>query len=129
MVAQTMDQFGQIDVPVDNAGIMIPSEPFLDIRTERWDELWGVNVRGSYLACRYVVPVMMAQRRGSIVNIGSRAANGPSNGGTAYNSSKIALRRLTPGSVPTDAPGFEFLEGCLVRRVGADDSAFERVAG
>ncbi|MDP6709420.1 MAG: SDR family oxidoreductase [Alphaproteobacteria bacterium] len=95
MVRQAMDRYGQIDVLVNNAGIMIPSEPFLDIDPARWDELWAVNVRGPYLACRHVVPIMMRQRSGSIVNIGSRAADAPSNGGTAYNSSKIAVHMFS----------------------------------
>ncbi len=95
MVQQAMDRFGKIDVLVNNAGIMIPSEPFLDIGPERWDQLWAVNVRGPYLTCRCVVPIMKRQRRGSIVNIGSRAANGPSSGGTAYNSSKIAFHMFS----------------------------------
>ena len=95
MTHQVMDRYGKIDVLVNNAGIMIPSEPFLDIGPDRWDGLWAANVRGPYLACRHVVPVMMRQRRGSIVNIGSRAADAHRAGGTAYNSSKAALHMFS----------------------------------
>ena len=95
MVSQVMDRYGQIDVLVNNAGIMIPSEPFLEIEPERWDQLWAANVRGTYLTCRYVLPVMMQQRRGNIVNIGSRAADSPRVGGTSYNSSKAALHMFS----------------------------------
>ena len=95
MAQQVIDRYGKIDVLVNNAGIMIPSEPFLDIGPDRWDELWAVNVRGPYLTCRYVIPIMMRQRRGSIVNIGSRAADVPRNGGTAYSSSKAALHMFS----------------------------------
>ena len=50
---------------------MIIGEPFLDIDSQRWDNLMSVNVRGPYLCCRYVLPVMIEQRSGSVVNIGS----------------------------------------------------------
>ena len=95
MTQQVMDRYGKIDVLVNNAGIMIPSEPFLDIGPDRWDALWAANVRGPYLTCRYVTPVMIQQRRGSIVNIGSRAADAHRAGGTAYNSSKAALHMFS----------------------------------
>ena len=95
MIEQAMDRYGRIDVLVNNAGIMIPSEPFLDIGPERWDELMAVNLRGPYLTCRYVVPVMMKQRRGSIINIGTLAGAAPRPGGTAYCSSKAALHMFS----------------------------------
>jgi NAD(P)-dependent dehydrogenase (short-subunit alcohol dehydrogenase family) len=95
MVKQVMDRYGQIDVLVNNAGLMIPSEPFLDIGSERWDELMAVNVRGPYLTCRHVLPVMIDRRRGSIINVGSRAASVPRAGGTVYCSGKAALHMFT----------------------------------
>ncbi len=52
MVRQVMDHYGRIDVLVNNAGIMILGESFLEIDTTRWDQLMGVNVRAAYLTCR-----------------------------------------------------------------------------
>ena len=95
MVGQVMDLYRQIDVLVNNAGIMIPFEPFLDIGPERWDQLMAANIRGPYLACRGVLPVMMQQRRGSIVNIGSGAASNHRAGGSAYCTSKAALHMFS----------------------------------
>ena len=77
MVRQAIDQYGQIDVLVNNAGIMIPSEPFLDIEPERWDQSMIVNVRGPYLTCRHVVPVMIQQRRGQHYQHRLEGSNGP----------------------------------------------------
>ena len=120
MVEVVVDRYKRIDVLVNNAGLMIPSEPFLDIEPERWDQLMAVNVRGPYLTCRYVVPVMINQSRGSIINIGSPAGMGPRAGGTVYCSSKaamdmsslclaedvreynIAVNVLNPGSLKTE---------------------------
>ena len=85
MVKQVTERYGRIDVLVNNAGIMIIDEPFLDIGPERWDNLMAVNVRGPYLCCRYVLPVMVKQGSGSVVNIGSGMGVAlVRGGGTAY---------------------------------------------
>ncbi len=95
MVQQVTDHYGHIDVLVNNAGIFYPRKPVLEFEPARWDETMAVNVRGPYLTCRYVLPVMMRQRRGSIINIGSQAATTPRAGGTAYCSSKAALQMFS----------------------------------
>ncbi len=65
LVQQTLDRYGRIDVLVNNAGIMIIGESFLDIEPARWDEIVAVNLRGSYLTCRYVLPTMIEQGGGA----------------------------------------------------------------
>ena len=66
-----------------------------EIEPKRWDQLMAVNVRGPYLTCRYVLPVMIRRHRGSIINIGSRAAMTPRVEGTDYCSSKAALQMFS----------------------------------
>jgi NAD(P)-dependent dehydrogenase (short-subunit alcohol dehydrogenase family) len=95
LVQKTLDRYGRIDVLVNNAGIMILGESFLDIEPSRWDEIVAVNLRGAYLTCRYVLPTMMEQRRGSIINIGSLAGSEPRPVGTAYCSTKAALHMFS----------------------------------
>jgi NAD(P)-dependent dehydrogenase (short-subunit alcohol dehydrogenase family) len=95
MVRQVMDRYGRIDVLVNNAGLMIPCESLFDIEPARFDELMAVNVRGVYLVCREVLPVMIRQRQGNVINVGSAAARNARAGGTAYGASKAAVHMFT----------------------------------
>ena len=95
MVEKVKGRYGRIDILVNNAGLMIPGEPFLDIGPKRWEESMAVNVRGPYLTCRYVLPVMIEQGRGRIINIGSGAAVNHRALGTVYCSSKAALHMFS----------------------------------
>ena len=96
LVEQVMERYGRIDVLVNNAGLMIIGDAFLEIEPQRWDSLMSANIRGPYLCCRHVLPVMIRQRQGSIINIGSSMGVDPSiGGGTAYSASKAALHMLS----------------------------------
>ncbi len=96
MVRQAVDRFGRIDVLFNNAGLMVLGESILDIDAPRWEQLMRVNVNGPYLCSRAVLPVMMEQRRGSIINLGSRMATDPNQGGgVLYSASKAAVHMFT----------------------------------
>ena len=96
MVDRTLARYGRIDVLCNNAGVMSMGETIEDIEPDRWDEIMRINTRGPYLCCRAVLPTMVAQRRGSIINIGSRAGSNPGTGGSvAYSASKAALHMFT----------------------------------
>src|SRR5262249_57398129 len=56
-----------------------------------WDEMLAVNLRGAMLCCRSVLPAMMAQRSGTIINIGSVVTSRVLTGSTAYTASKYGL--------------------------------------
>ena len=92
MVRQAADRYGKIDVLFNNAGAMVMGESILDIEPARWEQIMRVNTFGPYLCTRAVLPVMMAQRRGSIINVGSRTADDPAQGGgVLYSASKAAV--------------------------------------
>ncbi|HEU4450644.1 MAG TPA: SDR family oxidoreductase [Gaiellaceae bacterium] len=94
---RTVERFGRIDVLVNNAGYMtaIVKRPFEEIPVEEWDHAMAVNVRGTWLCCRAVVPVMKRQRSGKIVNTSSATVPSGVPGFLHYVSSKAAIVGLT----------------------------------
>ena len=96
MVGQTIDLYGQIDVLVNNAGVMVLGETILDIDPEAWDESVAANLRGPYLCCRSVLPWMIERKRGSIIHIGSRmGSDHEQGGGVLYSSTKAAVHMFS----------------------------------
>ena len=101
MVHQVVDRYGQIDVLVNDAGIVphfnwgIPRWPRVRFMTKDfWDSVIQTNLGGTFLCTKYVVPFMEARRAGNIVNLwgGGRAEN---YGAAAYVVSKDAIRTFT----------------------------------
>jgi len=70
LVERTLEQFGQIDVLVNNAGILTRT-PVPDTSEEEWYALMDANLKGPFLCCKHVLPVMLKQGKGNIVNIAS----------------------------------------------------------
>lgn len=73
MVETTLQSFGSVDVLINNASLMstLPRRPWTEIPIEEWDQVMATNLRGMFLCCRAVFPVMREQKRGKIVNISS----------------------------------------------------------
>jgi NAD(P)-dependent dehydrogenase (short-subunit alcohol dehydrogenase family) len=92
--AAVLARLGRIDVLVTSAGVA-GGGPVHAISLEDWDRVLGVNLRGTFLAARHVLPAMLAQRAGSIVTIASVAGIEGFEGGSAYNASKGAVVLLT----------------------------------
>ncbi len=67
----------------------------VDVDSETWGRILGVNLRGTWLTCKYVVPIMREQRAGAIVNISSLAAIAAATTLTAYKVSKAGVNALT----------------------------------
>lgn len=73
MVSATLDEFGQIDVLINNAGIAGPTALVPDISREQWDHTFAVNLTGAFLCAKHALPHMIARRSGCIINITSIA--------------------------------------------------------
>lgn len=98
MVQATLEAFGRIDVLVNNAAVDFPS-PVTETPLKRWDIVMRVNATGPFLCAKAVLPAMIGQRQGSIINISSQAATERGSGtvgySAAYAASKAALDRFT----------------------------------
>lgn len=96
MVKAALTQFGnRVDILVNNAAIwtLVPTE---ELGEADWDRMVNVNMKGVFLCCRAVIPVMKRQRRGHIVNIASIAArNGGTFAGIHYVASKGGVLAMT----------------------------------
>lgn len=96
MARATLAAFGRIDILVNNAGVM-PLSPVAKLRVDEWDRMLDVNVRGLLYAVAAVLPVMLQQGGGHIVNVGSVAGRRPFFGGTVYSATKFAVRAISAG--------------------------------
>src|SRR5690606_17123935 len=95
LVETCLGAFGRVDILHNNVGISSQGGPE-DISEEEWDRVFDVNVKGMFLTCRHVLPVMVRQGSGAIVNVSS--INSIRDTGLfqlAYNASKGAVNQLT----------------------------------
>jgi len=94
-VKQTVAKFGRIDILVNNAGIS-RHKPIEEMTVELFDQVIAVNLRGTFLCCKSVTPVMKKQQFGKIVNIASLGGRtGRPGVGVNYAASKAGVIGLT----------------------------------
>lgn len=90
LVERTVEAFGRIDILVNNAGIG-SFAPVTRLATDDFDRMWSVNMRGVFLCTKAVLPSMMKQKSGDIVNVSSLAGRNAFVGGAGYAATKWAL--------------------------------------
>ena len=99
LMAETLDRFGHIDVLLNNAAIYVTRKMWMgrveDCPLDEWDRVLEVNLKGVFMCCRAVIPILKRQKSGKIINIASGTfLNGTSNM-PHYTSSKGGVVALT----------------------------------
>ena len=87
----------EMDVLVNNAGLALGLEPEQDGNMDDWDTMIDTNIKGLLTMTRLVVPGMMKRNRGHIINIGSIAGDAAYAGGNVYCATKSAVKAITDG--------------------------------
>jgi NAD(P)-dependent dehydrogenase (short-subunit alcohol dehydrogenase family) len=95
VVEEAVERMGRIDVLVNAIGGYRAGDPTHQTPVETWDFMMELNARTVFLACRAVIPQMLAQQSGKIVNVAARAGISGSTNHSAYSASKSAVIRLT----------------------------------
>ncbi len=95
MVEQVIAHFGRIDILVNNAGVMSKEREILKIDDEEWDRVINVNLKGAFYCCKAVLPYMIEQKSGRIVNLSSIAGRMGGVVGVHYAASKAGIIGLT----------------------------------
>jgi len=93
MVAKTLEQFGTIDILVNNEATSI-MVPLMDLREDGWDKLMNVNLKGYYLCSQAAARVMMEKKSGNIINLVTPAGTKASPMIAAYGISKAGVKPL-----------------------------------
>ncbi|MBW2267936.1 MAG: SDR family oxidoreductase [Deltaproteobacteria bacterium] len=94
VVAQAIEKFGRVDVLMNAAGVA-GGGPIHLISIEEWDRVVDINLKGSFIVARAVVPQMLEQGAGSVINVASVEGIEGFEGGSAYNASKGGVMLLT----------------------------------
>ena len=127
------DEWKDIDVLVNNAGLAAGAEPIQDGLVDDWERMIDTNIKGLLYISKKVMPLMIARKKGHIVNIGSVAGKQVYANGNVYCGTKHAVDAITQGMrvdllhhgirVTQIAPGAVETEFSIVRFHGAKDKA------
>jgi NAD(P)-dependent dehydrogenase (short-subunit alcohol dehydrogenase family) len=113
MVDSTVKRFGTIDVLYNNAATEGPICFAAQISLEQFDHVIAVNLRGTWLGMKYVLPLMMEKRSGCIINISSLAGLKATPGGAAYCASKFGVIAITQ-AVAIEYGKYNIRANCII---------------
>lgn len=97
MINHYQAQLQNLHVLVNNAGLAKGVEPFQEGNIEDWDQMLDTNIKGLLYLTRLLLPFMLKQQRGHIINLGSVAGRWVYPGGAVYCASKFAVRAISEG--------------------------------
>lgn len=137
---EVMHQYGRVDILINNAAIWygISARPWDAWTVEQWDQMFVVNVRGTWVVCKAIAPLMVKQKRGKIINIASNVARVPAaqlflpyacTKGAVYILTHSLARALGPSGINVNAvaPGYVATEASLSQP--DSDKIFEIATG
>ena len=133
------EQWKQIDVLINNAGLALGKDLFPDADLADWNTMIDTNVKGLLYVSKAVVPFMMQRKKGHIINLGSVAGKEVYEGGNAYCATKSAVDAISKGmridllshhiKVTAIHPGAAETEFSIVRFKGAEEAAKKAYEG
>jgi NAD(P)-dependent dehydrogenase (short-subunit alcohol dehydrogenase family) len=105
-MTEAMRRWGRIDILHNNVGVSVAGgdKPLLELTEEAFDRVCAINLRGTIMACKQVIPIMREQRSGAIVNISSVAAYENTYPLVAYKATKAAMIAFTQQLALANAP-------------------------
>lgn len=127
------EEFREIDLLVNNAGLALGLEPAYQASLDDWETMVDTNIKGVMYCTRFILPGMVARNRGHIINIGSTAGAWPYPGGNVYGGTKAFVEQFTRNlradllgtrvRATCIAPGMAETEFSNVRFKGDNDKA------
>lgn len=136
-IANLPNDFAEIDLLVNNAGLALGLEPAHRASLDQWEQMVDTNVKGLMYLTRAILPGMVARGRGHVINIGSTAEEWPYPGANVYGATKAFVRQFslnlradlydTPVRVTDVAPGLAGGTEFSNVRFGGDDARAAKV--
>ncbi len=111
-VEETRARLGGIDILVNNAGISGPNAPTWEYPVEAWHEVLAIDLTGVFYCCRAVVPHLIAQNYGRVVNVASVAGKEGNPNAPAYSAAKAGVISLTK-SLGKELAGYDIGVNCV----------------
>jgi len=138
-IASLPENFMDIDVLVNNAGLALGLGPAHEADLDQWEQMVDTNIKGLMYCTRFILPGMVKRNHGHIINIGSVAGNWPYPGGNVYGATKSFVKQFshnlrcdvlgTALRVTNIEPGLAETEFSVVRFVGDRQRALEFYEG
>lgn len=124
-VSQTLEKYGNVDVLINNAGLM-PLSYIEKLKTDEWEKMIDVNIKGVLNGVAAALPTMLKNKSGHIINISSSAAHNYFPGGAVYSATKIAVKMFSEGLRKELAPQYG-INVTSIEPGAVDTSLFETI--
>jgi NAD(P)-dependent dehydrogenase (short-subunit alcohol dehydrogenase family) len=121
----TLRALGRIDILINNAAIVGPNATLANYPLDDWHQVIDVDVNGTFHCCRAVIPVMMGQNYGRIVNVASIAGKEGNPNAAAYSAAKAAVIAMTK-SLGKEVAGHDIAVNCVTPAVARTPGAMEQ---